>query len=37
MRGDHLFDKWIKQYEDPNLLAEKMQMWDPAKAPAEAN
>jgi polar amino acid transport system substrate-binding protein len=36
MRGENLFDKWIKQYEDPNLLAEKMQMWDPAKAPAEA-
>jgi polar amino acid transport system substrate-binding protein len=36
MRGDNLFDKWIKQYEDPNLLAEKMEMWDPAKAPAEA-
>lgn len=35
MRSDHLFDKWIKQYEDPELLAEKMEMWDPSKVPAE--
>jgi polar amino acid transport system substrate-binding protein len=36
MRSDGLFDKWIKHSEDPELLSEKMAMWDPAKAPAEA-
>jgi polar amino acid transport system substrate-binding protein len=36
MRTDGLLTEWIKQYEDPDLLAEKIELWDPNKAPAEA-
>ena len=36
MRRDGLLNKWIRQYEDPELVDEKLSLWDPTKAPPEA-
>lgn len=36
MRKDGLLIKWIRQYEDPELIDEKLVLWDPKQAPAEA-
>lgn len=36
MRRDGLLARWIRQYEDPELIDEKLSLWDPTTAPPEA-
>jgi polar amino acid transport system substrate-binding protein len=36
MREEGLFAKWIRQHDDPELVEEKLVLWDPKNAPPEA-
>jgi polar amino acid transport system substrate-binding protein len=36
MRGEGLFATWIRRHDDPELVDDKLFLWDPRNAPPEA-
>jgi polar amino acid transport system substrate-binding protein len=36
MREENLFAEWIRKHDDPELVEDKLVLWDPRNAPPEA-